>query len=59
MPEYMQLSAFRKSKRLSLRFIAKKTGVSSATICRLEQGKEVEHGNWKKICNFYKDMENN
>lgn len=56
MPDFSEMAAIRRSKDLSLRDVAKKTGVSAPTISRLEQGKEVEHGNWVKLYEYYQHM---
>lgn len=53
MPKYWQLSDYRISNELSLRDVAKETGISAATISRLERGQESEHGNWIKLIEFY------
>lgn len=55
-PEYKEMKAIREQLRLSLRKVADKTGVSAPTISRMEQGKEIEHGNFIKIWEFYKTI---
>lgn len=53
MPSLEGFKARRQKLRMSLRQVAEKTGVSFATISRLEQGKECEYSNVKTINNFY------
>ena len=56
MPTYLELQDFRKRKGLSIREVSDKTGVSPATISRIERGGDTGHNNWIRMCNFYSNF---
>lgn len=49
-----QLGLYRKHFKLSLRDVAIKTGVSHATVSRMEAGNETYLSHYTAICKFYK-----
>ena len=53
MPSFRDFYHRRKKLGLSMQDVEKNTGVSKATISRLEKGKEVFFGNVKAINDFY------
>jgi len=53
MPSWREFYHRRKQLGLSMQDVTNCTGVSKATISRLEQGKEVYYGNVKVINDFY------
>lgn len=53
MPSWREFYHRRKQLGLSMQDVANVTGVSKATVSRLEQGKEVYYGNVKVINDFY------
>lgn len=53
MPSWREFYHRRKSLNLSMQDVTNCTGVSKATISRLEKGKEVFYGNVKALNDFY------
>ena len=43
------LSNYRKAHKLSLRKMAKLTGISYSTLFRLEHGHSIQHEEWAKL----------
>lgn len=56
MPSYLELQDFRRRKGFSIREVAEKTGISAATISRIERGGDAGHDNWIRLCNFYSNL---
>jgi predicted transcriptional regulator len=57
MPNWRDFYHRRKRLGLSMQDVTNCTGISKATISRLEQGKEVYYGNVKSINDFYSTNE--
>lgn len=53
MPSLLSFKERRAKLKLSLRYVAKKTGVSPATISRIERGNECDFGNVKALDDWY------
>lgn len=53
MPSLRSFKEHRKKLKLSLRDVAKETGVSPATISRIERGNECDFGNVKALDDWY------
>ena len=53
MPSLLSFKERRANLKLSLRDVAKKTGVSPATISRIERGNECDFGNVKALDDWY------
>lgn len=57
MPSFEYFKKYRKKLNLSMRDVTRKTGISIATISRLEQGNEVFYSNVKALYEFYRSNE--
>lgn len=57
MPSFEYFKECRKKLNLSMRDVTAKTGISIATISRLEQGNEVFYSNVKNLYEFYNSNE--
>ena len=53
MPSLLSFKERRAKLKLSLRDVAKETGVSPATISRIERGNECDFGNVKALDDWY------
>ncbi len=57
MPSLLSFKERREKLKLSLRDVAKETGVSPATISRIERGNECDFGNAKALDDWYSSNE--
>ena len=55
-PTSGDLFFYRKYLGLTLRDVAKGSGVAASTINRIEAGEDAYYSNWTKICEFYKSQ---
>jgi DNA-binding XRE family transcriptional regulator len=53
MPSLLSMKERRGKLKLSLRYVAKQTNVSPATISRIERGNECDFGNVKALDDWY------